>query len=104
LLDRADVIGPRGSLPAISECRTAEPVQTLADAATPYVAEFAGRQVSRTVGVPLLVHRGCANPMFGISNAVAYEHLVMHSMPTRISPIRELIGPFRWFDEPRPAR
>lgn len=73
-------------------------VQTLADAATPYVAEFAGRQGSRTVGVPLLVHRRCAEPMFGISNAVAYERLMVNAKAPGTSTIRDLIGPSRWFD------
>jgi hypothetical protein len=73
-------------------------VQTLADAATPYVAEFAGRQGSRTVGVPLLVHRRCADPMFGISNAVAYERLMVNAKAPARSAIIELLGPSRWFD------
>lgn len=73
-------------------------VQTLADAATPYVAEFSGRQGTRTVGVPLLVHRRCANPMFGVSNAVAYERLMVHATPSRSSKIRDVLGPSRWFD------
>ena len=34
-------------------------VQTLADAASPYVSEFQTRNGSRAVGVPLLVHRRC---------------------------------------------
>jgi hypothetical protein len=73
-------------------------VQTLADSATRYIAEFSGKQGSRTVGVPLLVHRRCAEPMFGISNAVAYNHLMVHGTPERTSPIRDLLGPSRWFD------
>ena len=73
-------------------------VQTLADEATPYVAEFAGRQGSRTVGVPLLVHRRCAEPMFGISNAIAYERLMVNAKEPALSAIRELIGPSRWFN------
>jgi hypothetical protein len=50
-------------------------VQTLADAATAYGTEFATRQGSRSVGIPLLVHRRCAEPMFGISNTIAYDQL-----------------------------
>jgi hypothetical protein len=73
-------------------------VQTLADAATPYMTEFAGRLGSRSVGVPLLVHRRCANPMFGISNAVAYERLMVHATPFRSSKIRDVLGPSRWID------
>jgi superfamily I DNA and/or RNA helicase len=73
-------------------------VQTLADEATPYVAEFAGRYGSRTVGVPLLVHRRCAEPMFGISNAIAYERLMVNAKEPALSAVRELIGPSRWFN------
>ena len=73
-------------------------VQTLADAATPYVAEFSNRQGSRTVGVPLLVHRRCDQPMFGISNAVAYEHLMVQGRGARQSAIRDILGPSRWID------
>jgi hypothetical protein len=53
--------------------------QTLADAATPYFAEFQGKHGTRTVGVPLLVHRRCADPMFSISNAVAYDRLMVNA-------------------------
>lgn len=73
-------------------------VQTLADSATPYVAEFSNRLGSRTVGVPLLVHRRCDQPMFGISNAVAYEHLMVQGRGARQSAIRDLLGPSRWID------
>lgn len=72
--------------------------QTLADAATPYMAEFLGRQGSRVVGVPLLVHRRCAEPMFGIANAIAYQHLMVHAKQPKESDIRECLGPSRWID------
>jgi AAA domain-containing protein len=73
-------------------------VQTLADAATPYYAEFEGRQGSRTVGVPLLVHRRCAEPMFGISNAVAYDRLMINATAPSGSRIGEVLGPSAWID------
>jgi hypothetical protein len=73
-------------------------VQTLADSATPYVAEFHGKMGSRTVGVPLLVHRRCAEPMFGISNAIAYDRLMVHATPSRSSKIGEVLGPSAWLD------
>ncbi len=73
-------------------------VQTLADAATPYVAEFSNRHGSRTVGVPLLVHRRCDQPMFGISNAIAYEHLMVQGRDARQSAIRDILGSSRWID------
>jgi len=72
--------------------------QTLADAATPYVAEFEGRLGSRTVGVPLLVHRRCADPMFSVSNAIAYEGLMVNAKQAGASRIREVLGPSAWID------
>jgi superfamily I DNA and/or RNA helicase len=88
---RFDVDPDRFNPPAAS-------AQTLADSATNYFGEFAGRQGSRTVGVPLLVHRRCAEPMFGVSNAIAYNRLMVQATPSRVSSIRELLGPSRWFD------
>ena len=73
-------------------------VQTLADAATQYMAEFDGIQGSRTVGVPLLVHRRCADPMFSVSNAIAYGNLMVQAVPVRPSKIRDLLGPSCWID------
>jgi hypothetical protein len=73
-------------------------VQTLADTATPYLAEFQGKHGSRTVGVPLLVHRRCSEPMFGISNAVAYERLMVNAKVAAPSRIGEILGPSAWID------
>lgn len=73
--------------------------QTLADAATPYYAEFPGSDgSSRTVGMPLLVHRRCADPMFKISNTIAYAGLMVHAKKPNSSPIAQCLGPSRWFD------
>ncbi len=68
--------------------------QTLADAATPYMGRFG----SREVGVPLLVHRRCSEPMFGISNAVAYERLMVQAKRPGPSRIGDLLGPSAWID------
>jgi hypothetical protein len=73
-------------------------VQTLADGATPYYADFEGKRGARTVGIPLLVHRRCSEPMFGISNSVAYDGLMVNAKPNTTSRIRELLGPSRWID------
>jgi len=73
-------------------------VQTLADTATSYFAEFHGRHGSRTVGVPLLVHRRCSEPMFGISNAVAYERLMVQAKSTNNSAIRRILGDSTWIN------
>jgi hypothetical protein len=71
-------------------------IQTLADSSTPYFTEFSGKHGSRTVGVPLLVHRRCAEPMFGISNAVAYERLMVNAKATGTSRIGDILGPSDW--------
>lgn len=73
-------------------------VQTLADAASGYTSEFQTRVGSRSVGVPLLVHRRCSEPMFGISNAIAYAGLMVPAKLPKQSPIRDLLGPSRWIE------
>jgi hypothetical protein len=70
--------------------------QTLADAATPYYAEFEGKLGTRAVGVPLLVHRRCEDPMFSISNAIAYERLMVKSKAPCLSNIENCLGQSQW--------
>src|SRR5205085_660531 len=62
--------------------------QTLADAASPYGSEFPNPVGSRTVGVPLLVHRRCSEPMFGVANAIAYAGLMVSAKQEGRSLIR----------------
>ncbi len=71
-------------------------VQTLADAASTYASEFQTRIGSRSVGVPLLVHRRCAEPMFGVSNAIAYSGMMVCAKSPKPSAIRDVLGPSRW--------
>lgn len=73
-------------------------VQTRADAATPYMAEFVGLGGSRTVGAPLLVHRRCDEPMFSIANAVAYRGLMVQAKTPGPSQMIAALGPSAWFD------
>lgn len=73
-------------------------VQTLADAATPYCATFPGDVGERVVGVPLLVHRRCAEPMFSIANRVAYAGMMVTAKTPAASPIAEVLGPSSWID------
>jgi hypothetical protein len=72
--------------------------QTVADTATLYYAEFEGLNGARAVGVPLLVHRRCGEPMFGISNAIAYSRQMVFATPDRVSPIQKCLGPSIWID------
>ena len=74
-------------------------VQTLGDAASAYSTEFEMKSGgSRTVGVPLLVHRRCAEPMFGISNSIAYSGLMVFARDEKPSGIRQVLGPSQWID------
>lgn len=70
--------------------------QTLADSATAYYGSFETQFGTREVGVPLLVHRRCAEPMFSISNAVGYENLMVQAKADGASGIRDVLGPSRW--------
>lgn len=72
-------------------------VQTLADQATKYNTQI-GDVSSRVVGVPLLVHRRCDEPMFSISNTIAYEGLMVNAKTKGSSPIQLCLGNSSWFD------
>jgi hypothetical protein len=65
-------------------------VQTL-DSATAYYGTFETKFGS--IGIPLLVHRRCAEPMFSISNAIAYENLMVQAKAGKPSAIRDVLGP-----------
>lgn len=72
--------------------------QTLADSATDHYASFETNLGARDVGVPLLVHRRCENPMFSVSNEVAYENLMVQAKAPKHSPIKSTLGASRWID------
>lgn len=72
--------------------------QTLADSASAYYGDFESRNGSRTVGIPLLVHRRCGSPMFDIANHIAYSQLMVQAKAAKPSPIRDLLGPSAWID------
>jgi hypothetical protein len=72
-------------------------VQTLADRTTP-VGTQAGPEGSKIwVGAPLRVHRRCDDPMFSISNAIAYDGLMVHQKTP--SPVAWPAS--GWIDVPR---
>lgn len=73
--------------------------QTVADRASRHRARFDGHGGEREVGIPLLVHRRCQEPMFGISNRVAYAGQMVHAAGARRpGPIGEVLGPSQWLD------
>ena len=94
---------PNGFTPQVFEHFEVDPnaynapeasVQTLADAASP----IQGRLGEAAVGVPLLVHRRCMDPMFSISNSVAYNHLMVSDVDENTSNIAGVLGTSRWAD------
>ncbi len=50
------------------------------------------------LGCPLRVHRRCVSPMFDISNAIAYDGLMVPATAERPSAAGDLLGPTRWLD------
>jgi hypothetical protein len=73
--------------------------QTLADQASRFQAAFRSNQGHRRVGVPLLVHRRCQEPMFGMSNRIAYDgQMVQVPRPRDTGAIGAILGPSKWFD------
>lgn len=68
-------------------------VQTLADAAGSLMTRMGSGADARDIGLPLLVHRRCRNPMFRISNAIAYDGLMVHAAADRPSRIAEALAP-----------
>ncbi|SNT48788.1 AAA domain-containing protein [Streptosporangium subroseum] len=56
-------------------------VQQLADQRTPYGTFLPGEEAPVWVGAPLRVHRRCDQPMFDISNAIAYGGLMVYGKP-----------------------
>ncbi|WP_230782489.1 DEAD/DEAH box helicase [Sphingomonas sp. Leaf37] len=73
--------------------------QTVADRASQFRGGFDGDRGRREVGVPLLVHRRCQEPMFGISNAIAYDRqMVFAAGPRAAGQVGDVLGPSAWFD------
>ena len=73
--------------------------QTCADRASRFRSTFATDISDREVGLPLLVHRRCQNPMFDVSNTIAYAGQMVHAVtPKSPGPIGLILGPSRWID------
>ena len=73
-------------------------VQTLADAQNPYggYREAGGAQL--WLGCPLIIHRRCIEPMFGISNRLAYnERMFCRTDPPSPGKLF-MLGKSAWFD------
>jgi hypothetical protein len=85
----------------VDEARWAAPAastQTLADRAVRFQARFETGEGDRMVGLPLLVHRRCREPMFSISNDLAYAGKMVAGPVADKSPIGAILGTSRWID------
>ncbi|WP_348773184.1 AAA domain-containing protein [Franconibacter sp. IITDAS19] len=73
--------------------------QTLADQASRFKSTFFTDIGNREVGLPLLVHRRCQNPMFDVSNSIAYAGQMVHAVgPKRPGSIGSALGRSHWVD------
>lgn len=71
--------------------------QTLADRASRFKSTFRTDEGDREVGLPLLVHRRCQDPMFSVSNAIAYANQMVHAVgPKTPGAIGDVLGRSRW--------
>ncbi|MEX2128122.1 MAG: AAA domain-containing protein [Xanthobacteraceae bacterium] len=78
-------------------------VQTLADTSSVYGTTVVSVGENVRVGIPLVVHRRCAEPMFSLSNNLAYGGMMVQGRGDKHSKIREVLGPSAWIDV-RPDR
>ena len=80
-------------------CAPEASVQTLADSATRVKAHFSTATGTREVGLPLLVHRRCQDPMFSVSNVIAYDGQMVHAAgPDKAGGVATTLGASAWFD------
>ncbi len=74
-------------------------VQRLADAANPYGTLVGGDDGGLWIGSPLRVHRRCAEPMFALSNAIAYGGKMVFGLGEREPPAHVPgLGHSAWID------
>jgi hypothetical protein len=70
-------------------------VQVIADHVNPIGARL---RDGTWLGCPLRVHRRCISPMFDISNAIAYDGLMVPATAGQPSAVGDLLGATRWLD------
>ena len=72
--------------------------QTLADRVSWFGTDIMTDDGDIWVGSPLRVHRRCENPMFKISNHVAYDGLMVYGTQPGSSQIGKILGESLWID------
>lgn len=76
-------------------------VQTLADRVNPYGCMIDMDGEDQWIGIPLWVHRRCIEPMFSISNEIAYNNRMIHGSDNNkdVEPrTHKALGHNRWND------
>ena len=73
--------------------------QEIADRNNPF-GTFIDLGIKKWVGMPLRVHRRCDEPMFSISNKIAYNDLMIYGKKREreLSDIEKIIGKTCWFN------
>ncbi|MBI3899688.1 MAG: helicase [Gammaproteobacteria bacterium] len=72
--------------------------QTLADRVSWFGTNILNDDGEIWVGSPLRVHRRCENPMFKISNHIAYDGKMVYGTPVDSSQIGEILGESSWIN------
>lgn len=87
-------------------CPTRASVQSIADGTMDLGGWIPGRDDARWSGIPLRIHRRCANPMFDVVNQIAYgEQMVHGGHPDHIAArVRASVDASCWYDIAGPAR
>jgi hypothetical protein len=86
------------SVPAEEWAAPRMSVQTLADRVSWLGTTLLQDDGDLWVGCPLRVHRRCDEPMFSISNRIAYSGLMVQATPKAASRLGAVLGESRWID------
>lgn len=73
-------------------------VQQLSDRINPYGCMLTTGETAEWIGIPLWVHRRCIDPMFSVSNRIAYNMRMVHGKSGFTSKDHPALGPNTWFD------
>lgn len=74
-------------------------VQTLADRVNRYGTRIGSGENGIWVGSPLRIHRRCDDPMFSISNAIAYDGLMISDVKRESDPQSDIFSTLRCQEE-----